>query len=211
MASCEGRWEIMLSPKKPSSLHTPNPNPTRYHWSKKQYIILARPKLKQSSIQWLLLRHRFLTINATLYPQPTNPPSYHQTNEPALYFPWLHDISLEIDDALTAFHTPDRHLNKCITTLHHAEDDCSIYSIEELHSTTSALWTEISAVTGPPAQLGDNRSISHSEANDAPESTPNDDFDTPGRPFDIINFPIPPPTSSVFAHRQLSWLWQEPD
>ena len=119
----------------------------------KQYIILARPKLKQSSIQWLLLHHCFLTAYAILYPQPTNPQSYHQTNEPALDLPWLHDISLEINNALTAFHTADRHLNNHITTLHHAEDDCSIYSIKQLHSTTSAMWTEISAVTGPPAQL----------------------------------------------------------
>ena len=45
-----------------------------------------------------------------------------------------------------------------------------------------------------PGGGGDNRSISHSEANDAPESTPNVDFDTPGRPFHIINFPTTPPT-----------------
>ena len=191
----------------------------------KQYIILARPKLKQSSIQWLLLHHCFLTAYAILYPQPTNPQSYHQTNEPALDLPWLHDISLEINDALTAFHTADRHLNNHITTLNHAEDDCSIYSIKQLHSTTSAMWTEISAVTGPPAQLmpnltpkctmpmssplhpgggRDNRSISHSETNDASESNPDVNFDTPGRPFDIINFPTTPPTH--LAHRQLPWL-----
>ena len=131
----------------------PRTRTQRYHRSTKQHIILARPKLKWSSIQWLLLRHHFLTAHIILYPQPTNPQSYHQTNEPALDLPWLHDISLEIDDALTAFHTADRHLNNCIPTLHHAEDDCSIYSIEQLHSTTSTLWTEISAVTGPPAQL----------------------------------------------------------
>jgi hypothetical protein len=107
-------------PKK--TIIPPRTRTQRYHRSKKKYIILVRPKLKRSSIQWILLRHRLLTIHATLYPQPTNPPSYHQTNEPALDFPWLHDISLEIDDALTAFHTTDRHLNNCITTLHHAED-----------------------------------------------------------------------------------------
>ena len=122
------RWENVSSPKKP--IIPPRTQTQRYHRSKKQYIILARPKLKRSSIQWLLLRHRFITIHATLYPQPTNPPSYHQTNEPELDFPWLHDISLEIDDALIAFHTADQHLNNCITTLHHAEDNCSFYSIE---------------------------------------------------------------------------------
>jgi len=45
-----------------------------------------------------------------------------------------------------------------------------------------------------PGGGGDNKSISHSEANDAPESTPDVDFGTPGQPFDIINFPTTPPT-----------------
>jgi len=45
-----------------------------------------------------------------------------------------------------------------------------------------------------PGEGGDNKSISHSEANDAPESTLVVDFDTPDRPFDIFNFPTTPPT-----------------
>ncbi len=66
----------------------PRTRTQRYHRSTKQHIILARPKLKWSSIQWLLLRHHFLTAHIILYPQPTNPQSYHQTNEPALDLPW---------------------------------------------------------------------------------------------------------------------------
>jgi hypothetical protein len=45
-----------------------------------------------------------------------------------------------------------------------------------------------------PGEGEDNKSISHSEANDAPESNLDFDFDTPVRPFDIINFPTTPPT-----------------
>ena len=144
------QWENVSSPKKP--IIPPCTRPQQYHQSKKQYPILARPNLKRSSIHWLLLCHRFLTAHATLYPQPTNPPSYHQTNKPVLDLPWIHDISLEIDNALTAFLAADQHLNNRITKLHHANNDCSTCSIEQLHSTTSALWTEITTTTGPPAQ-----------------------------------------------------------
>ena len=83
------RWETVP----PTRIIPPNPRTQRYHRSTKQHIILTRPKLKRSSIQWLLLRHHFLTAHAILYPQPTNPQSYHQNNEPALDLPWLHDIS----------------------------------------------------------------------------------------------------------------------
>jgi hypothetical protein len=74
------RWETVS----PTRIIPPSPQTQRYHQSTKQHIILIRPKLKQSSIQWLLLRHRFLTAHAMLYPQPTNPQSYHQNNETAL-------------------------------------------------------------------------------------------------------------------------------